>query len=365
MTTVLVTGGAGFIGRHITKALLARGYHVRVLDGLIAQVHQSSVRFNPDIDFIAGDIRDPGAVARALRGADRVIHLAAEVGVGQSMYAVERYVSVNDYGTAVLLQQLIEHPVERIVAASSMSIYGEGLYRTADGEYVEDAARSKIAPPGWEPADSQGRPLIPVMTPEWKRAALNSVYALTKYAQERLVLTVCAAYGIESTALRLFNTYGPGQALSNPYTGVLANFASRLMNKKRPLVFEDGHQRRDFVHVSDVARAFILAVEHPAAAGKVYNVGSGEDRSVLEAAQLLAKAMGRAELEPEVIGKMRAGDIRHCFADISKVATELGFRPEQNFTEGLQELAAWVAEQTAVDRGEDARRELEERGLVA
>jgi dTDP-L-rhamnose 4-epimerase len=158
---------------------------------------------------------------------------------------------------------------------------------------------------------------------------------------------------------------GPGQALSNPYTGVLANFASRLMNKKRPLVFEDGHQRRDFVHVSDVARAFILAVEHPAAAGKVYNVGSGEDRSVLEAAQLLAKAMGRAELEPEVIGKMRAGDIRHCFADISKVATELGFRPEQNFTEGLQELAAWVAEQTAVDRGEDARRELEERGLVA
>jgi dTDP-L-rhamnose 4-epimerase len=364
MTTVLVTGGAGFIGRHVKMVLLERGYRVRVLDSLIDQVHQTQAPPMADIDFIEGDVRDQDAVACALEGVDQIVHLAAEVGVGQSMYAIDRYVSVNDYGTAVLLQQLIERPVERMVIASSMSIYGEGLYRTLDGEYVEDAARCGTIPSAWQPLDSQGRPLVPVPTPEWKRPALASIYALTKYVQEQLALNVCRAYGIESVALRLFNVYGPGQALSNPYTGVLAVFASRLMNGKAPLVFEDGNQCRDFVHVSDVARAFLVALEHPAAAGNVYNIGSGHQQSILEVARLLARAMDREDLEPEVIGKTRVGDIRHCFADVSKAAAELDFRAQQDFSEGLANLASWVARQKAVDRGEVARRELEVRGLV-
>jgi dTDP-L-rhamnose 4-epimerase len=366
MTIVLVTGGAGFIGRHVAAALLESGYRVRIIDNLIDQAHRGSTA--PTLqgaEFVKADIRDAHAVAAALAGVDHVVHLAAEVGVGQSMYAIDRYVSVNDYGTAVLLQQLIERPVERVVVASSMSVYGEGLYRRRSGEIVEDAARDAAVSFGWDPVDAEGRSLIPMPTPEWKRPALASVYALTKYAQERLVLNVCGAYGMKGVALRLFNAYGPGQALSNPYTGVLAIFASRLLNGKPPLLFEDGDQRRDFVHVSDVARAFVTALECPSAPGKAYNIGSGEQRSVREAARLLAQAMGRADIEPEISGKARAGDIRHCFADISKAERELGFRPRRNFSEGLAELAQWVARQEAFDRADEARRELEARGLVA
>ena len=251
---VLVTGGAGFIGCHVIRALLERGYAVRVLDSLIEQVHPRGTNRHPVLsegEFLRADMRDLDRVSDALDGIDSVIHLAAEVGVGQSMYAIDRYVSVNDGGTAILFQALIDRPVERVVVASSMSIYGEGLYRTAAGDAVEDARRE---PGGWDPAGPGGFPLVPVPTPEWKRPNLASVYALTKFVQERLTLTVAPAYGMQGVALRLFNVYGPGQALSNPYTGVLAIFASRLLNGERPLVFEDGEQRRDFVHVDDVAR---------------------------------------------------------------------------------------------------------------
>jgi len=368
--TILITGGAGFIGRYVAHALLKRGYEVRVLDSLIEQVHQGRKR--PDglpkgVGFVTGDIRDETAVLKALRGVDAVVHLAAEVGVGQSMYAVDRYTSVNDYGTAVLFQQLIENPVRRVVVASSMSIYGEGLYRTADRELIEDAVRTPRLDPNapWDPVDEKGRPLTPVATPEWKRPALASVYAIGKYVQERLTLTVAPAYGMEGVALRLWNVYGPGQALSNPYTGVLAIFSSRLHNGKPPVIFEDGHQRRDFVHVEDIAQAFVLALEHPKAAGEVYNVASGADRSVREVAALLAKAMDRPDIEPEIAGKARVGDIRHCIADISKIRQELGFTPGQDFAQGLAELAEWVAEQEAEDRVGEARKELELRGLVA
>ena len=263
---------------------------------------------------------------RSLSGVDKVVHLAAEVGVGQSMYAVDRYVSVNDHGTAVLFQQLIDRPVKRVVVASSMSIYGEGLYRTADGALVEDAVRQPRtgADAPWDPLDDRGRPLIPVPTPEWKRPALASVYAITKHVQERLTLCLAPAYGMEGVALRLWNVYGPGQALSNPYTGVLAIFASRIHNRQAPMIFEDGKQRRDFVHVEDVARAFLLALDHPRAAGEVYNIASGEDRSVEEVAALLAEAMGRPGLAPEITGKARAGDIRHCIPDLAKAREELG-----------------------------------------
>jgi dTDP-L-rhamnose 4-epimerase len=248
-----------------------------------------------------------------------------------------------------------------------MSIYGEGLYRTADGELVEDAVRQPrtATEACWDPLDRQGRPLIPVPTPEWKRPTLASVYALTKYVQERLTLTLAPAYGMEGVALRLWNVYGTGQALSNPYTGVLAIFASRIHNNQPPMIFEDGHQRRDFVHVEDVAQAFVRALEHPKAPGNVYNIGSGEDRSVRDVAALLAKAMNRPELGAEITGKARIGDIRHCIADIGKARAELGFNPQRDFSLSLAELAEWVAQQQAQDRVQEARKELEMRGLVA
>lgn len=367
--TVLITGGAGFIGRHIAKALSQRGYRVKVLDSLLEQVHGPAKTvgslFEADVDLHVGDIRDKHAIAKALKGVDKVVHLAAEVGVGQSMYEIERYVSVNDLGTAVLLEALINNPVERLVTASSMSIYGEGLYRNADGELIEDAERLSTTKTTWDPVDRFGRRLEPVATPEWKRPNLSSVYALTKYSQERLTMNVCGAYGIPAVALRLFNVYGSGQALSNPYTGVLAIFASRLLNGKPPLLFEDGRQRRDFVHVNDVARAFVAALEHERAPGGVFNIGSGHDRTILDVGRDIAKAMNREHLTPEITGKARSGDIRHCFADVGKAQRELNFVPEEDFACGLVELAQWVAQQHAIDRVQDARRELEERGLVA
>ncbi len=362
---VLITGGAGFIGCHLCAALLARGATVRVLDDMIEQVHAGQPP-NPvlrDVELLVANVRNEEALARALRGVDAVVHLAAEVGVGQSMYEIDRYVAANDLGTAVLLQALSKQPVRRIVVASSMSIYGEGLYRAPDGSLVENAARGNSA--GWDPADAAGRPLVPLPTPEWKRPSLASVYAITKFVQERLVLTVAPAYGIEAAALRLFNVYGPGQALSNPYTGVLAIFAARLLNDRAPQVFEDGAQRRDFVHVKDVADAFLLVLARPEAAGGVFNIGSGQPVSVSEVGEQIAQAMGRAHLVPEILGKARTGDIRHCFADIGLARARLGFTPRRTMRETLPELAEWVGRQQAVDRVAEARRELEARGLVA
>lgn len=369
--TVLVTGGAGFIGTYVVRELLARGKTVRVLDSFVEQVHGDRARpenWPADVELQMGDVRDAAAVEKALHGVDAVLHLAAEVGVGQSMYAVERYVSVNDTGTALLFQKLIDRPVRRVVTASSMSIYGEGLYRTGDGRFVEDARRtggSGGSGASWDPVDGDGRPLAALPTPEWKRASLASVYALTKYAQEVLTMTVAPAYGMEAVALRLFNVFGSGQALSNPYTGVLAIFASRFLNGQSPMIFEDGLQRRDFVHVEDVARAFAIALDHPDAPGNVYNIGSGVDRTVIQVARSLAAAMGRNDLSAELLGKARIGDIRHCFADCRKAAAELGFRAERRMEDELPALADWVGRQQSVDKVHEARRELELRGLVA
>jgi dTDP-L-rhamnose 4-epimerase len=367
---VLVTGGAGFIGRAVTRELLRRGNTVRVFDSLIEQVHGDRERpedFPEEAELIVGDIRNKDLVTRALDGIDSVIHLAAEVGVGQSMYAVERYTSVNETGSAVLFEALIDKPVRRVVTASSMSIYGEGLYEDADGNLVQNAERKPRTADAqsWDPLDEQGRPLRPVATPEWKQPSLSSIYALGKYVQERQTLIMTQAYGMEGTCLRLFNVYGPGQALSNPYTGVLAIFSSRLSNGQRPLIFEDGEQRRDFVYVGDVARAFCDALVHPDANGEVFNIGSGVDRSVTDVARSIARALHRNDIEPEIVGKARIGDIRHCFCDGSKAAQVLGFRAEKDFDEGLAELAEWVAGQTAHDRVDQARAELEAKGLVA
>jgi dTDP-L-rhamnose 4-epimerase len=367
--TILITGGAGFIGCHLAMALLQRGHKVRVLDSLIEQVHggrDHPALLSHEAEFIRGDVRDAAALVRALQGVESVVHLAAEVGVGQSMYAVERYVSTNDLGTAALFQQLIERPVRRVVVASSMSIYGEGLYRDAEGALHESVLRpARKAGGSWDPLDSQGRPMQPVPTPESKRPTLASVYAITKFTQEQLTLNLAPAYGMEGVALRLWNAYGPGQALSNPYTGVLAIFASRLLNRQRPMIFEDGQQRRDFVHVRDVARAFVLALERPQAAGQIYNVGSGQDRTVEEVALALARAMGQPDRLPEITGKSRSGDIRHNVPDISRITADLGYAPGGDFVAELAELAEWVAAQQAEDRVQQARGELEARGLVA
>ena len=242
-----------------------------------------------------------------------------------------------------------------------------GCTATPTARLVENAERQSLkdGQKNWEPTDAEGRPLTPVATPEWKRPNLASIYALNKYVQERTTHIMAGPYGMEGVCLRLFNVYGPGQALSNPYTGVLAIFASRLLNGQQPMIFEDGEQRRDFVHVSDVARAFADALELPAAVGETFNIGSGQDRSVREIATELARAMGKNDIKPEIVGKARIGDIRHCFCDNGKAADKLGFRARQDFGEGLAELAGWVAEQTADDRVGQARAELEARGLVA
>jgi dTDP-L-rhamnose 4-epimerase len=367
---VLVTGGAGFIGRRVVAKLAERGHSVRVLDSMVEQVHQGA-DVHPEVrqaaEVIIGDVRDEDVLGRALDGVDSVINLAAEVGVGQSMYEVTRYVSGNDFGTAMLMQKLIEKPVRRVVTASSMSIYGEGLYRDQDGRFVEDADRGARfgGERGWEPLDTRGRPLSPLPTPEWKRPALTSVYALGKFVQERLTMTLAPAYGMEAACLRLFNVYGPGQSLSNPYTGVLAIFASRFANGQKPVIYEDGEQRRDFVYVDDVANAFLLALESPQANGGVFNVGSGNSRSVNEVAQVLARAMGKNDIVPEVTLKGRVGDIRHCFCDPARAASELGFTAKADFAGAMGELVEWVARQEAIDKVDAAQAELARRGLVA
>jgi dTDP-L-rhamnose 4-epimerase len=368
MKHILITGGCGFIGRHVTEELLEQGYAVRVLDSLIDQVHGAAAAATPEgVELIRADVRDKAAVGEALRGMDGVIHLAAEVGVGQSMYEIARYVGGNDLGTAVLLEAMIDRPVSRIVVASSMSVYGEGLYQAKDGTKVGSVRRrsADIKSGRWDPTGTDGSGLTPVATDEQKPVDLASIYALTKYAQERAVLIFGEAYGIDAVALRLFNVFGPGQALSNPYTGVLANFASRLINDQPPMIFEDGQQRRDFVHVRDVARAFRLALEQRPAAGHVINVGSGNAYAIADVATMLARAMGVPHLGPDIMGKARSGDIRNCFADISKARDLLGFEPRFRLEDSLDELADWVRQAQAVDRGAEMKRQLEERGLVS
>ncbi|MBX4959151.1 NAD-dependent epimerase/dehydratase family protein [Rhizobium lentis] len=368
MAKILVTGGCGFIGRHVTEELLENDYEVRILDALIDQVHgDAEVAVPEDAEVIRGDVRDKVVVEKAFDGVDGVIHLAAEVGVGQSMYEIARYVGGNDLGTAVLLEAMIGRPVRRIVVASSMSVYGEGRYQTPDGNQLGVVRRrpERIKIGQWDPLSSDGQLLTPVATDEEKPVDLASIYALTKYAQEKQVLIFGEAYGVDAVALRLFNVFGAGQALSNPYTGVLANFASRLANNQPPMIFEDGRQRRDFVHVRDVARAFRLALEKSNAAGHVINIGSGEAYTIEEVAILLAEAMDVSEIAPDIMNKARSGDIRNCFADISKARELLGFEPQFGLENSLAPFAEWVRNSGAIDRGAEMKRQLEERGLVS
>jgi len=366
---ILITGGAGFVGSHLADELLENGYDVRVLDNLCPQVHGPDARrpeyLSGDVELIAGDVRDAITVQRALSGVDAVYHFAAAVGVGQSMYEIAHYTSVNGMGTAVLLEQLAQNPVERLVVASSMSIYGEGMYRTRDGVRAEGRERSldQLKRHDWEIRAWDNSALEPIPTPETKTPSLPSVYALNKFEQERLCLTVCRAYGIGAVALRFFNIYGPRQALSNPYTGVLAIFASRFLNGQPPLINEDGQQQRDFVSVYDVARACRLALETAGADGEIFNIGSGEHFTVRDVADAMASALGCQHIEPVITGRYRMGDIRNCFADISHARDVLGYEPRVSLRDGMQELASWLEGRTAEDRVVQAAQELSQRGL--
>lgn len=372
MKRVLITGGAGFIGSHLADELLDHDYHVRVLDCLDPQVHgpQAAIPswLHPGVEFVRGDVRDPEAVAHALERVDLVVHLAAAVGVGQSMYELDHYVDVNSRGTAVLLKALVGRPVERLVTASSMSIYGEGAYRRrgrVEAELVLSAARTpdQLRTGIWELHDADGTPLEPVPTAEGKPPCLASIYALSKYDQECMSLMMGRAYRMPTLALRFFNVYGPRQALSNPYTGVLAIFASRCLNRKPPMIFEDGLQRRDFVSVYDVARACRLALEAPAATEGVFNIGSGRSSTVLDIARTIQSALG-SEIEPVITRTYRVGDIRHCFADVAAAQSGLGYRPRVTLEEGIRDYIGWLDGREAQDQVDRAAAELEARGLT-
>jgi dTDP-L-rhamnose 4-epimerase len=369
---ILVTGGAGFVGTHLVDALLARGCQVRVFDNLDPQVHGPGCQrprwLSEEAELIVGDMRAADAVSRAVRGVEVIFHLAAAVGVGQSMYQIAPYTATNTLGTAHLLQTLVDREIEldRLVVASSMSIYGEGRYVRPDGSAPRATRRSvdQLRGHDWELRDADGVPLQPRPTDEEKPLDPTSIYALTKADQERMTLQVGDAYGIPSVALRFFNIFGPRQALSNPYTGVAAIFSSRLLNGNPPLIFEDGEQSRDFVSVHDVVQALLLSAERAAAVGHAINVGSGRSITVREIAATLARVMG-VEVEPEVTARYRVGDIRHCFADIGRARELLGYEPSVTLEDGMAELVGWLEEQERPEDGiQRHAAELAARGLT-
>jgi len=369
---VLITGGAGFIGSHLADRLLADGHDVRALDDLDRQVHPAGERpdyLDPDVELQVGDVRDRDAVRRALEGVDAVVHFAAAVGVGQSMYEIERYTSVNAIGAAVVLEEVVERriAIRKLLVASSMSIYGEGQYhnpRTGESGLAPGLRpESQLAAREWDVLADDGMPLEPEPTAEAKPPRPTSIYAIGKRDHEEMFLAVGAAYGIPTVALRFFNVYGERQALSNPYTGVAAIFSSRLLNGRAPLVFEDGNQTRDFIDVRDIARCCTLALERDGADGRTVNVGTGRATSILEVARAIARGLGK-EIEPEVVGKYRAGDIRHCYADTRLAEELLGFREEIPFDAGMQDLLTWLEGQEAQDSVDAAREALVARGLA-
>lgn len=348
---ILITGGAGFIGSHVADELIAAGHSVRVLDSITPRVHgQRPIHLHPGAELIVGDVRDGAVVEQALEGADVVIHLAAAVSVGESLYEVERCTSVNNVGTAVLMDRLARTSVERVILASSLSVYGEGLYHDPAGTPVETARRKpeQLRRADWEPR-ADDRRLIPVATPETKLVAPESVYARSKLDQERMCMRAGRAFGISTFALRLANVFGVRQSSNSPYSGHLSRWASRLLDDRRPIVMEDGRQVRDFVHVRDVAAALRCAIVSEQRGG-VFNIGSGTPRTLEAVAQTIADILGRSELRPESTGRYQLGEVRHCFADISRAESALDFRPAVDFQLGLSELVQWVSRQPRTSR---------------
>ena len=367
--TTLVTGGAGFIGTHLTRRLLEEGERVIVLDSLESQVHDGTVPALPTgAVFVQGDVGDTAVVDAALKGVDRVVHLAAAVGVGQSMYEMASYVRRNTLATAIMLERLVARSPRpaKLVVASSMSIYGEGEYVCDDHGPLAPPLRSEaqLSARDWEcRCPDCGAELRPLPTREVKPLLPASVYAITKRDHEELCLVAGAAYGIPTVALRFFNVYGPGQALSNPYTGVAAIFSARLLHGRPPLIFEDGRQSRDFIHVSDIVEGIMRALASDEAIGHAINLGTGRPTTVSRVASVLAEGLERF-VEPKITGRYRAGDIRHCYADVSEAERLLGFRANVALEDGFAELIDWLADQEPVDRVEAATGELVTRGLA-
>lgn len=368
---VLVTGGAGFVGSHLVDALLARGDRVRVLDDLLAQAHPTGrARFlSPDAELVVGDLRDPDAVARCLEGVDLVFHQGGIVGNGQSMVEIRRYVDVNSVGTATLLEEIVRRRdrIRRLVVASSMAVYGDGAYRCAEHGVVAGARRplARLDAGLWEPlcprCDAE---VAGIATPEEQPLAPISTYGICKRDQEELSLVIGRAYGVPTVALRYLNTYGSRQALSNPYTGVAALMVTRLLADRPPIVFEDGGQRRDLVHVSDVVQSNLAAAAAPEPAlYRAYNVGTGRSVTVAELATRLAAHIGK-HIAPELPGSFRPGDIRHCFADVGAARALLGFEAKVPLEQGLGELVAWAASESPVDGTAAAHAELRAMGMI-
>lgn len=366
---ILVTGGAGFIGSHLVDRLVEMGNNVFVVDSLEEQVHAKKPEYlNPNSEYLFGDIREESVLTKAIEGVEVIFHEAAAVGVGQSMYQVEKYVEVNTMATAKLLDLLVngENEVKKLIVASSMSIYGEGAYECEDCGVVYPKLRSEeqLKSRKWEMRCTHcGKIVKAISTGEDKPLHPTSIYAITKRDQEEMCLNIGRAYGIPTVALRYFNVYGPRQSLNNPYTGVCAIFSSRIKNNNPPLIFEDGIQSRDFVSVHDIAEANILAMKNSNADYEVFNVGTGECTNILDIAHTLIKLYGK-ELNPQIINKYRSGDIRHCFSNISKIKNKLGYAPKVDFEIGMKELVNWGEQEKAVDKFEKAHEELKAKGLV-
>jgi dTDP-L-rhamnose 4-epimerase len=366
---VLITGGAGFIGSHIADALMAQGHSVRLYDNLTPQVHPQKPQYlNEEAEFIQGDIRNRDTLAQAMKDVEVVFHKAAAVGVAQSMYQIRQYTDVNALGTANLLDILAneKHRVQKLIVAASMSEYGEGAYKCGNCGIVYPKQRGleQLQQRQWEMlCPNCCQPTQPAPTNENKPLQPTSIYAISKQIQEQMCLCVGEAYKIPVVALRYFNIYGTRQSLNNPYTGVMAIFSSRILNSNPPLIFEDGLQTRDFVHVSDIVQANLLAMNNDKANGQIFNVGTGQATTICKVAELLIEAM-QADLKPEIVNRFRVGDIRHCFADISKIRETLGFQPQLSLSDGIKELVKWVKAQAAVDEFETASRELENRSLT-
>ncbi len=356
---ILVTGGAGFIGSHLVKKLLEEGNSVRILDNLDPQIHHTNIP--EDVEFIKGSVNNPSDWLKGLQGVEAVYHLAAAVGISQSMHKPVHFLQTNTIGTAnlyeVLLNQLeIRKSVKRIIIPSSKTIYGEGTYECEVCGIVYPPLRERelLERGEWEVnCPKCGEKVSPIGTKEGKPINPISVYALSKYDTENLALTFGSALGISTMVFRGFSIYGPGQSLSNPYSGVCSIFLSRIKNGQSPVIFEDGKQLRDYVFIEDAVDFLVKVLEHKAEG--VFNLGTGEPVSVNEIAEILSELTGSG-VQPNVTGDFRVGDNRHDFADITKVKKEIGFVPKWNISKGLKALVTWGEKTQANDRFDESER---------